>query len=179
MEKDNEVMDAFGKLGTSQIVPSSVKKSLNRYTCTLYGARGTCEDVNRARHTLLLKKVPQNKTNIPSKLKSFDPATLPPCLSALEQKISRVNFVSHVWTNAHKPDINEWDPLKHGWVKEETTGNLVPKWFEGDRVPNNLFYEETEMGNDNLSESDDGGEDNDKGSNSESDDYSDCDIDNN
>ena len=176
MQQDNEVMDAFAKLGVSQTVPASVKRSLSRYICTLYGVRGMCQDVNRARHILLLMKVPQRKAkqNL-SKLKSFDPATLPPCLSALEQKISRINFVTHMWANAHKPHINEWDPLKHGWVKEEKTGNLVPNWFEGERVPNNLFHEEIEMGDDDLSDSDNGEEDSDNGSSSESDDYSECD----
>ena len=146
-------MDAFAKLGASETVPIYVKKSLNRYTCTLYGVRGKCQDVNHARHTLLLKKVPKRKAKQSlSKLKSFDPATLPPCLSVLEQKISRVNLVTHIWANAHKLQINEWDPLKHGWVKEEKTGNLIPSWFEGERVPDDLLYEEMEE--DDMSDSD-------------------------
>ena len=105
-------MDAFAKLGASQTVPASVQKVLSRYTCTLYGVRSKCQSVNRARLTLSLKKVPQRRTSfVLSKLKSFDSATLPPCLSVLEQKISRVNLVSHIWGKAHKAQISEWDPL--------------------------------------------------------------------
>ena len=47
-----------------------------------------------------------------------------PYLCVLEQEIARVNFVTHVWTNAHKDCIDEWDPLKHGWL-EDKTGNLA------------------------------------------------------
>ena len=130
MQKDNEVMDAFAKLGSSQTVPVSVKKSHNKYNCTLYGIRGNCQDWNQARHTLLLNKVPKRRSKQTlSKLTSFDPTTLPPCLSILEQKISRVNLVTHVWANAHKAHIKEWDPLQHNWVKYEKTGSLIPKFF--------------------------------------------------
>lgn len=155
MQKDDEVMGAFAKLGASQIVPDSIKNCLNRFTCSLYGVRGKCQDVNNARHMLFLNKIPQRKTKkILSKLKSFDPATLPPCRSTLEQKIYRVNFVTHILINSHKAHISEWDPLNNGWIKEERTGNLIPNWFEGERVPDDLFHEETEI-EDNDSENDD------------------------
>lgn len=167
MLKNSEVLDAFSQLGKSQVVPASVRKSVSMYTCNLYGGRGTFRDVNHARHMLLSKKIPQRKAkqNL-TKLKSFDPATLPPCLCVLEQKIARVNFVTHVWTNAHKACIDEWDPLKHGWL-EDKTGHLAPNWFNGQRVPNNLFHEEPEM-EDEMSD-DNSGADSDNDSNSESD----------
>ena len=89
MLKNSEVLDAFSQLGKSQVVPASVRKSVSMYTCNLYGGRGTFRDVNHARHVLLSKKIPQRKAkqNL-TKLKSFDPATLPPCLCVLEQKIT-------------------------------------------------------------------------------------------
>ena len=62
--------------------------------------------------------------------------------------------------------IDEWDPLKHGWL-EDKTRNLAPNWFNGQRVPNNLFHEEPEM-EDEMSD-DDSGADSDNDSNSESD----------
>ena len=111
MLKNSKVLDAFSQLGKSQVVPASVTKSVSMYTCNLYGGRCMFRDVNHARHMLMSKKIPQNKAkqNL-SKLKSFDPATLPPCLCVLEQKIARVNYVTHVWINAHKACINEWGP---------------------------------------------------------------------
>ena len=119
---------------------------------------------------LLSKKIPQRKAkqNL-TKLKSFDPATLPPCLCVLEQEITRVNFVTHVWINAHKDCIDEWDPLKHGWL-EDKSGNLGPNWFDRQWIPINLFHEEPEM-EDEMSDDDSGAEnsDNINDSNSESD----------
>ena len=89
MLKDSEVLDAFSQLGKSQVVPASVTKSVSMYTCNLYGGRGTFRDVNHARHMLLSKKIPQRKAKQHlTKLKSFDPATLPPCLCVLGQKIA-------------------------------------------------------------------------------------------
>ena len=117
---------------------------------------------------LLSKKIPQRKAkqNL-TNLKSFDPATLPPCLCVLEQKIARVNFVTHVWINAHKACIDEWDPIKHGWL-EDKTGNLAPNLFDRQQVPKNLFHEEPEM-EDEMSDDDSGAENSDNDSNSESD----------
>ena len=117
---------------------------------------------------LLSKKIPQRKAkqNL-TKLKSFDPATLPPYLCVLEQEIARVNFVTHVWTNAHKDCIDKWDPIKHGWL-EDKTGNLAPNWFDRQWIPINLFHEEPEM-EDEMSDDDSGAENSDNDSNSESD----------
>ena len=133
MKKNDEFLDAFAKLGASETVSTSIKSSLNKYTCVLYGVKQECKNVNIARLKLLLKKLPQRKgkKNL-LKLQSFDPATLPPCMTVLDHKISRVNQVSYIWTNAHQAHITEWDPLQHGWVKEDKTDNLIPKWFEGE-----------------------------------------------
>ena len=85
MLKNSEVLDAFSQLRKSQVVLALVTKSVSMYTCNLYGGRGMFRDVNHARHTLMSKKILQRKAkqNL-SKLKSFDPATLPPCLCVLE-----------------------------------------------------------------------------------------------
>ena len=101
---------------------------------------------------LLSKKIPQRKAkqNL-TKLKSFDPATLPPYLCVHEQKIARVNFVTHVWTNAHMACMDEWDPLKHSWLEEPE--------MENEMSDNDSGAENSD--NDNNSESDvDSGEEN-------------------
>ena len=101
-------------------------------------------------------------------------------MTVLDHKISRVNQVSYIWTNAHQAHITEWDPLQHGWVKEDKTDNLIPKWFEEERIPNNLFHEVPEIVDGNHSENDnsedeDSGSDSDISSGNEIDYLSECD----
>ena len=116
---------------------------------------------------LLSKKIPQRKAkqNL-TKLKSFDPATLPPYLCVLEQKIA--SQLCHPCLDKCSQGLyHEWDPLKHGWL-EDKTGNLAPNWFDRQWVPINLFHEESEM-EDEMSDDDNGAENSDNDSNSESD----------
>ena len=138
--KDKESRDAFGKLGTSTNVPKAVQTYLNKFTCLLYGQKGKCTDVNVARLKILEGKLPRTSKQKLQKLKSFDPATLPPCLNELGQKIKRVNYVCHIWQSAHKAVISSWDPCRHGWKNDN--GQLKPIWFLGERVPDELFYED-------------------------------------
>ena len=77
--------------------------------------------------------------------------------------------MAHIWGKAHKAHIKEWDPLMHGWMKDEKTGKFVPHWFKGKRVPDNLFHEEIDMQDNDMSDSDnDEDSDSDVGSSSES-----------
>ena len=60
--------------------------------------------------------------------------------------------------------IPYWDPCLHGWTIED--GKLVPVWFEGNRVPDELYHEDDESDDDEEDED----EDNDSDSDSDSDD---------
>ena len=50
--------------------------------------------------------------------------------------------------HAHKAHIMEWDPCIHGWTLEKESGRLVPPWFEGKQVPQDLYIEEENNQND-------------------------------
>ena len=105
MIKDSKARDSLSKLGTSTIVKSNIKADLYRLTCLIYGLKD-CTDVNHA----CLKLMEGKASTSLSKLKSFDPASLPPRKQVFDQKIKRVNLVCNIWLNAHKVHIMEWDP---------------------------------------------------------------------
>ena len=52
--------------------------------------------------------------------------------------------------------MDEWDPLKHGWLEDKTV-NLARNWFDRQWVQINLFHEEPEM-EDEMSDDDSGAE---------------------
>ena len=81
---------------------------------------------------VLKAKLPK-KSNPFGKLKSFDPAILPPCCKSLEYKLRRVDYASHFYRNAQKSSIDLWDPTNHGWDIKE--GRVSPVWFDGDHIP--------------------------------------------
>ena len=135
--KDKEAMKAFAELGKHELVPVPTCRTLERFTCSLYGMKSS--SVNQTRYKLLIAKLPKRGLNCLKKLKTLDPASLPPCKSCLEQKLKRANFISHVWRNAHQQSITPWQPEQHGWKLKD--GRLSPVWFEGSQLPDDLYYE--------------------------------------
>ncbi len=140
MLHDEESLKALSKLGTSEIVTQELVDALQRYVCLLYSTKKNSQDtvlVNEKRALILESKLP--KKNKLQKLRSFDPVSLPPCLDVLMQKIKRSNFIAHRYRNAHKRVLPSWDPTENGWKVQE--GRLVPQWFTGERVPEDLYYD--------------------------------------
>ena len=104
------------------------------------------------------------KGNALKKLKSFDPITLPSCLDFLTQKVCRVNYITHLKINSHLRVIPYWDPCLHGWTKD--VDKLVPVWFVGNRVPDELYHKADESDDDEERDED---KENDSDSDSDSD----------
>ena len=96
-------------------------------------------EVNKKRYLLLDAKLPK-KGNKLKKIKSFDPVSLPPCQDVFLQKMKRTNLIANRYRNAHKRCLPNWDETLHGWRSEE--GKLEPVWFTGERVPEELYYDE-------------------------------------
>ena len=120
---------------------------------------------------MLEAKLPKRGNKL-KKLKSFDPATLPPCKNVLDQKINRSNYIAYMYKNSHKRKLVLWDPLAHGYVIENDM--LQPLWFTGDRVPDELYLPDEEDDDDD----DDDDEDDDKENRESSDDDTDSDDEN-
>lgn len=143
---DETSLKALCKLGTSETLTQELINDLQRYVCLLYSTKKNSKDtalVNEKRALLLDAKLPKkNKLKSLKNLKSFDPVCLPPCLDVLLQKIKRANLIANRYRNAHERVLPSWDPTKHGWVVQE--GKLVPQWFTGDRVPEDLYYDPDE-----------------------------------
>ena len=142
--EDPRSMAAFQMFGQSQTLSQDLIKGISRLTCRMYSTAKTRDEtdcVNKKRYISLMSKIPK-KGNALKKLKSFDPISLPPCLDALTQKIKRVNYITHMKINSHMRKIPYWDPCLNGWTIED--GKLVPVWFEGNRVPDELYHEDDE-----------------------------------
>ena len=78
-----------------------------------------------------------NKKTISKKL-NLDLVKLPPCKNSLRPHIDRVAFQLRrlKLSNEKTPDIPNPSP-DHGWIMTES-GNLEPKWNEGDILPQHL-----------------------------------------
>ena len=169
--EDQQSMDAFGMLGHSESLSHDLINGISRFVCRMYSTVNTRDQtdcVNKKRYLSLLSKIPKKGKNIIKKLKSFDPTTMPPCRDALTQKIRRVNLITHLKINSHLRVIPCWDPVLHGWTIEDN--KLVPVWFLGDRVPEELYHEDDETDDDDDEEEEEKKEDEDEtNSDSESD----------
>lgn len=155
MLTSNDATQAFSSLGDLPYVSEDVFKQLNKYTCEIYGTkknRNETDNVDKKRVLMLRAKIPKRGKNVLKKLKSFDPVSLPPCANVLMQKTVRTNFVAHIWKNAHKQEIPQWDPCDHGWTVENDL--LVPVWYTGERVPEQLYHEDEEEDEDDSDDED-------------------------
>lgn len=71
-------------------------------------------------------------------VRTVDCAILPPCAKTLRQKVKRAHFISIIWGNADSESpANGLSPLDYGWKDDE--GRLVPDWYEGSAMPDELF----------------------------------------
>ena len=128
---------------------------LEEFTCRMYSnKKKRIVKVNDLRWDMIKSKT-EGKVSI---RKNIDLAKLPPAKVCLEQHIRRVNYQVGIWKRA---DIlcplipNPWEG--HGWTRQGEM--VVPMWYEGDTLPQQLINELA-----NIKEVDD-------------DDYDDSDID--
>ena len=103
MLKNAQHTEAFSELGKNENVESKVSAVLEEFVCDLYGVHNET-NVNNARFIIFKTLYSPQKVESPmNKIKSSDPACLPPCKDVLQQKIRRTNYVAHVWRNARNP----------------------------------------------------------------------------
>ena len=82
-------------------------------TCAIYGG-ATYTNVNKLRYDMFLEKY-QSHRNALDISNGMDMSLLPPCCSALEMHVRRVNYQVFVWIHSHEnnPDFPNLD--KSGW----------------------------------------------------------------
>ena len=87
---------AFSALGISENVQPKISAVLEEFVCDMHGVRHETS-VNNARF-IIFKTLysPINEERPMNKLKSSDPACLPPCKDVLQQKMRRTNYVIRV-----------------------------------------------------------------------------------
>lgn len=130
------LVEAFQCLGQEEELETS---RFEIFVAGLYGFRN-CSVLNVARRQKLYQLAGWKKGQKPDpkKMQQIDSALLPPCLNTMKLKIARVQHVSKIWTRATAAKPSEGlDPLQSGWKKDEG-GHLVPIWYRGPALPENV-----------------------------------------
>ena len=89
MLKSQKFLNAFSRLGTSWDYDEATFKSLEEFTCVIYGLRNE-KSINKARSKLFEKNFSRQEEII-------DLSLLPPCQSVLFLHYKRANYVSKLW----------------------------------------------------------------------------------
>ena len=127
---------AFRQLGRSWDLAEDQRKSLERFTCFMYGY-ARLSQINDVRVAMIRKMVggENHKINSTSKV---DLSKLPPCKISLSPHLSRVNYRLGQWKRAHENTPEIPSPLQHGWVLGENRV-LEPIWSDGPILPELLI----------------------------------------
>ena len=130
IEKSPQFIQILRRVGQEKNCSEALFSDMEALTCAIYGG-ATYTNVNKLPYDMFLKKY-QSHTNTLNISNGMDMSLLPPCRSALEMHIHRVNYQVFVWINSHVnkpclPDLDKsgWkisgEEIDHDWVK----GNLV------------------------------------------------------
>jgi hypothetical protein len=111
-------------------------KQLEQFICLVYG-QSRESLVNVVRVKLLRKMVGEDK-KLTAKSK-VDLARLPPCQSALEPHVQRVNYRVALYKRADQPLLEKPKPYdeRQGWIRTDQ-GVLEPLWSRGPVLPTSL-----------------------------------------
>ena len=101
----NEIFDAFGNLGTTNLTPNIDYPSLESFVMSLY-----CK-----------QKVPTDASSLADlrwflfSKKQSESYQMPPTYGTLKEKIKRAHFTALQWNSSHVPDPSLPDPEEYGW----------------------------------------------------------------
>lgn len=82
-------------------------------------------------------------------VKKIDCALLLPSRRSLHMHLLRAHYVSIMWSRASSPfPADGLSPLENGWCRK----NYIPQpvWFNGSALPDSLFREESNEGNNDV-----------------------------
>ena len=134
MTKSEHFLNAFSKIGCSNVVDPEVYSVLEKFVCSMYG-QTKCHEVNVARFAIFTKMyASKNEEKALKTIKSSDPCCIPPCSKVLLQKVNRCNYVTLLYKNATLPTPINFSPEGHGWVIDKD-GQLRILWYDGPKYP--------------------------------------------
>ena len=110
---DEQVLEAFASLGSSEQVTADVTEQLELYMCQLYVPLTQIKTVKELRWFLFSKR-------------QYSDEKLPPTKAALEQMIKRANYVALVWKECGTPHPDLPEPTSHGWSQDGDRLQAIP-----------------------------------------------------
>ena len=129
-------MNAARDLGESWTVSEEVLSGLERLTCRLYGMP-RADSVNECRYIKLTSTCCSDNLNIIRPTKKLDTAFIPPAFVAFVEHVERANYQVGIWKRSHIKFPTIPEPTDdQGWCE-----NGVPKWYEGDMLPQRIINE--------------------------------------
>ena len=120
--KDVHFQEIFCELGQSWELSTDVFKKLQVFTCKLYSASTTTEDINilRLRHQLFC-----------AQCGALESSQLPPCEDCL---FMHANYQAGIWRGSLQQHLQVPNPVHHGWARDDD-GRLTVKWMKGSPAP--------------------------------------------
>ena len=103
--------------------------------CSVWNVK--LKHINDVRFAMFKQKYAPKKEDEPlNSIRGINPSIMPPCLSVLQNKMYRTNYVASLWRNAtlSKPDILK--PEENGWLLDD--GAYKVTWFDCDQIPSSL-----------------------------------------
>ncbi|KAJ8405151.1 hypothetical protein AAFF_G00321420 [Aldrovandia affinis] len=121
--RSEHFQEVFRKLGQSWELSMDLFKKLQAFTCKLYTASTTTEDINTARHQLFCAQRGE-----------LESSQLPPCEDCLSMHAMRANYQAGIWRASLQQQPHVPSPVKHGWARNDD-GQLTVEWMRGSPAP--------------------------------------------
>ena len=92
----------LAKIGQERQCSESLINDMEAFICAIYGG-STYSNINKLRYDMFLRKYSSSSgSNVINVSDGTDMSLLPPCRSALEMHIRRVNYQVFIWVRAHE-----------------------------------------------------------------------------
>lgn len=118
-----EHREALQQLGTEWTLTPELFHHLQSFTCHLYNARASTNDVNELRYALFCAKKGEAES-----------WQLPPCAAALRKHCQRANYQAGVWRHSLESCPEIPSPVGKGWCRDEEE-HLVIDWSNVPAAP--------------------------------------------
>ncbi|KAJ8399834.1 hypothetical protein AAFF_G00405640 [Aldrovandia affinis] len=121
--RSEHFQEVFRKLGQSWELSMDLFKKLQAFTCKLYTASTTTEDINTARHQLFCAQRGE-----------LESSQLPPCEDCLFMHAMHANYQAGIWRASLQQHPHVPSPVEHGWARNDD-GQLTAEWMRGCPAP--------------------------------------------
>ena len=115
VEKNHQYIPTLSQIGQERQCSESLLNNMEAFTCAIYGG-STYRNINKLRYDIFLRKYSSSSANnVINVSDGTDMSLLPPCRSALEMHIKRVNYQTFVWIHAHENSPELPSVQDNGW----------------------------------------------------------------